>query len=211
MYNEILKCIRSACENILYIKSDFNHPPYLTKLIELKGPKVADSITPLIELFHLIGKETHHHFEIVDSFDFKMHEYKSGIYISKDNNSKNIKYKGIAVVEIPTGKFRSIVIDSGGGISSSKHTFEMFRDIKGQYIIPFDYDGIYVHPNCYTYFFIENDFNRLMPMEAFEGGILSDEEKSVMNWVEEAIEFANTYLGFSIVIPETENFIEKVI
>lgn len=203
--------VYSASHNAVYIKSEFEHIPYITKLIDKFGAKVADIIPSLIEMFHLISKATIDNFNIVDNIDFKKHSYMPGIYMYSSNIVNNIQtYEGLAVVDIPTGSFRNIVIDSGGGITSSKHTFELFKDIKGQYLIPFRFDGIYVHPNCYTYFYIENNIDRLMPLEAFDINTFNSSNDMGLNWIEESVSYANSKLGFNIVVPDTENFIEKV-
>ncbi|WP_180190346.1 hypothetical protein [Acinetobacter sp. YH01009] len=210
------KCLQqniySACYNAVYVKSEYEHIPYITQLINKYGAKVADIIPSLIEMFHLISKESLNNINFVENINFKENTYKSGVYLYPTDLINNFQsYQGLAIVDIPTGSFRNIVIDSGGGITASKHTLELFKDIKGQYLIPFRFDGIYVHPNCYTYFFIENNLDRLMPLEAFDINIINTSEDMGLNWIEESINYANTILGFNMEVQKTENFIEKVV
>lgn len=203
----IQKQIFDSCHNAVYEKTKFPYTPYITKLIDSNGAKVADSIPALIEMFHLISKETKH-ISIVEKINFKSNEYSEGIYLTEGKINNGVQsFNGMAVVNIPTGSFRSIVIDSGGGIASSQHTLGLFKEIKGLYIVPFYFDGIYVHPNCYTFFYIENDLERVMPLEAYD---FNKKDDMGLNWIEEAATFANNSLGFQIKVPETENFIEKI-
>lgn len=204
--------IYSACHNAVYIKSEFEYTPYVTKCIENYGAKVADIIPALIEMFHLISKEAINNFNIVDEISFEKNSYPPGVYVyTTDINNGFQSYEGLAVISIPKGSFRSIVLDSGGGITASQHTIELFKDIEGQYLIPFKFDGIYVHPNCYTYFLIENNKERLMPLEAFDMNTFISSNDLGLNWIEESVVYANQKLGFNIKVPDTENFIEKVV
>lgn len=200
-----------ACHNASYVRGEFNHKPYILNLIEKKGSQVADIITPLLEMFHLISKVVKINISFTEDFNFKQKHFEPGVYLkSKDVLNDVETFDGLAIVDIPTGSFRNIVIDSGGGIASSKHTLKQFKDIKGQYLIPFYFDGIYVHPQCYTYFFIENDLTKVLPLEAFDSSKLGNEQNMGLHWVEEAIKYCNLHFGFNVETPDTESIIEKI-
>lgn len=200
-----------ACHNASYIRGEFHHEPYIMELVKKKGSQVADIITPLLEMFHLIEKETKSIFSFTEDFNFKQRHFEPGVYLKTKEILNGVEtFDGLAIVDIPSGSFRSIVIDSGGGIASSKHTIEQFKELKGRYLIPFYFDGIYVHPHCYTYFFIENDIKRVMPLEAYDSSKVGNEQNMGLHWVEEAIEYGNLHFGFEVETPDTETIIEKV-
>lgn len=203
--------IFQSCDNACYIKSNFKYEPYISLLTKKYGGAAADAITPLLELFHLIQQAVQVNCSIINTVNFSQETYSPGVYLTPTSTVPGKEtYDGLAVVNIPKGSFRSIVIDSGGGIASSKHTLELFKDIGGSYLIPFNFDGIYVHPNCFTYFLIENSVDRLMPCEAFDMSNMMGLEDKGLNWSDEAINFANHNWGFSISIPENINFIEEI-
>ncbi len=107
-------------------------------LLRKKGSQVADIITPLLEMFHLIEKETKSIFSFTEDFNFKQRHFEPGVYLKTKEILNGVEtFDGLAIVDIPSGSFRSIVIDSGGGIASSKHTIEQFKELKGRYLFHF--------------------------------------------------------------------------
>ena len=71
-----------ACHNASYIRGEFHHEPYIMELVKKKGSQVADIITPLLEMFHLIEKETKSNFSFTEDFNFKQRHFEPGVYLS---------------------------------------------------------------------------------------------------------------------------------
>lgn len=197
-----------ASKNICYKLDDSPLPPYFDALKQKLDTKVlAGALMPLIEIFALINRSLNIRFEIVDQISFQKNLLPEGVYILRDplDSNKNI-LNGLAVVDIPTGSFRSIAMESTGLMNKSKHTKAVFEDIKGLYLIPFSFDSNYIHPNYYTYLVVNNNVDDVVPFEAY-----SFDESASLNayWVEEAISFLNKNYDFNVEVAATEDFIQK--
>lgn len=197
-----------ASKNICYKLDDSPLLPYFDAIKKKIDTKIlAAALMPLMEIFALINRSLQIHFEIIDQISFQEKPMKEGVYLVRSpKGSKQNILTGLAVVDIPTGSFRSIAMESTGLMNRSKHTKTVFEDIHGSYLIPFSFDENYIHPNYYTYLVINNNIDEVVPFEAY-----SFDESDNLNayWVEEAISFLNVNYGFNVKVAPTEDFIQK--